>query len=104
MYIQCIGDAFSAGGDLKWLRERHTMNSYQNSIIMFDFYNMFLSIRNIHCPVIACINGSAIGAGLCMTLACDIRVASSTAKLGFTFPKLGIHPGRITSMKLIYHG
>ena len=89
-----LGEAFSAGGDLKWLRERHTVPSaYDNAKTMVDFYKRFLSVSKIPVPTIAAINGSASGAGLCMTLACDFRIASDKAKLGFTFTKLGIHPG-----------
>lgn len=87
------GDAFSAGGDLNWLTERHSTAPFLNSSIMVDFYNRFLSVRKIPVPTICAINGSAIGAGMCMTLACDMRIAASNAKLGFTFSKLGIHPG-----------
>lgn len=88
------GDAFSAGGDLKWLRARHhSTSAYGNSKTMVDFYKRFLSVHRIPVPTIAAINGAAIGAGLCMTLACDFRLASDKAKLGFTFAKLGIHPG-----------
>ena len=79
---------------MKWLRERHTVPSaYDNAKTMVDFYKRFLSVSKIPVPTIAAINGSAIGAGLCMTLACDFRIASEKAKLGFTFTKLGIHPG-----------
>ena len=89
-----VGAAFSAGGDLKWLRERHSAKSaYSNTKTMVDFYKRFLCISRIPVPTIAAINGAAIGAGLCMTLACDMRIASDNAKLGFTFAKLGIHPG-----------
>lgn len=67
---------------------------------MVDFYNRFLCIRNVGVPTIAAINGAAIGAGMCMTLACDMRVAAKNAKLGFTFAKLGIHPGMGSSVLL----
>ena len=44
-------------------------------------------------PVIAAINGAAIGVGVTMVLPCDVRIAADTAKLGLTFTKLGILPG-----------
>jgi enoyl-CoA hydratase/carnithine racemase len=44
-------------------------------------------------PVIAAINGAAIGVGVTMTLPCDVRLAAAGAKLGLTFAKLGILPG-----------
>ncbi|CAE8708393.1 unnamed protein product, partial [Polarella glacialis] len=39
------------------------------------------------------INGPAIGAGMCLAMACDVRVAARTAKIGFPFVSLGLHPG-----------
>ena len=39
------------------------------------------------------INGPAVGAGMCVAMACDLRIASKTAKMGVNFVKLGIHPG-----------
>ena len=53
----------------------------------------FLSVRSLPVPVVAAINGPAIGAGACVTLACDYRVARSDGVIGFNFCKLGIHPG-----------
>ena len=52
----------------------------------------FLCLRQLPVPVIAAINGPAIGAGLCMAMGCDIRIAAESAKLGVTFVKLGLHP------------
>jgi enoyl-CoA hydratase len=60
---------------------------------MLDFYASFLCIRTLGVPVIAAINGHAIGAGLCVACACDIRIAAEGAKLGLTFTRLGLHPG-----------
>jgi enoyl-CoA hydratase/carnithine racemase len=44
-------------------------------------------------PVIAAIEGAAMGAGLCVALACDVCVVDRAAKLGFNFTQLGLHPG-----------
>jgi enoyl-CoA hydratase/carnithine racemase len=58
-----------------------------------EFYGRFLAIRDLPVPTIAAMNGHAIGAGLCIALACDLRIAAADAKMGMTFTKLGIHPG-----------
>eukprot|EP01094_Clydonella_sp_ATCC50884_P028137 TRINITY_DN8352_c0_g1_i1.p1 TRINITY_DN8352_c0_g1~~TRINITY_DN8352_c0_g1_i1.p1 ORF type:complete len:177 (+),score=46.38 TRINITY_DN8352_c0_g1_i1:512-1042(+) len=60
---------------------------------MLKFYSRFLSIRSLAVPTIAAINGHAVGAGLCLALASDIRIVSTSAKLGLNFTKLGLHPG-----------
>lgn len=65
----------------------------RNSAIMRDFYRRFLQIRDLPVPVLAAINGPAIGAGLCFAMASDIRIAAKSARLGITFVGLGLHPG-----------
>src|SRR5262249_58564785 len=60
---------------------------------MRGFYQLFLAVRDLPCPAIAALNGSAIGAGLCVALACDVRIASAEARLGLNFTALGLHPG-----------
>lgn len=88
------GRAFSAGGDLNWLMERHHDKPSNNTIIMRDFYQRFLNIRRYcHVPVIAAINGSAIGAGFALACACDLRIIHPDAKVGVTFVGLGLSPG-----------
>jgi enoyl-CoA hydratase len=75
------------------LEAKRTKTSEQNRVGMLAFYNSFLCMRDLKVPLIAAINGAAVGAGLCVACACDFRVASDTTKLGFTFLKLGLHPG-----------
>eukprot|EP01138_Halocafeteria_seosinensis_P012786 gb/GECG01013062.1/.p1 GENE.gb/GECG01013062.1/~~gb/GECG01013062.1/.p1 ORF type:complete len:297 (+),score=32.04 gb/GECG01013062.1/:1-891(+) len=87
------GKAFSAGGDLQFLDDRMRDSPSRNAQIMRNFYERFLCIRKLPFPTIAAINGAAVGAGLCLSLACDLRVCYSDAKLGVTFSQLGIHPG-----------
>jgi len=90
------GKSFSSGGDLGMLA-RDTGASTDAGPSMkgspSEFYRRYLSIRDIPVPTIAAINGHAIGAGLCLALACDMRIAVDHAKMGMTFSRLGIHPG-----------
>ena len=60
---------------------------------MRAFYKLFLSVRDLPCPTVAAVNGAAIGAGFCVALACDLRVAALDAKLALNFTRIGIHPG-----------
>ena len=94
------GRAFSAGGDLGMIGSRAREGSQRPGAgrrgirdTMRSFYKLFLSVRDLPCPTIAAVNGAAIGAGLCVALACDVRIASHEAKLGLNFTALGLHPG-----------
>jgi enoyl-CoA hydratase/carnithine racemase len=60
---------------------------------MRAFYARFLNLLNLPVPIIAAINGPAIGAGACVAAACDYRIAAQTTDIGFTFSRLGLHPG-----------
>jgi enoyl-CoA hydratase/carnithine racemase len=60
---------------------------------MMPFYRAWLSIRRLEVPTISAVNGPAIGAGLCLALACDMRHAAAGARLGMPFNKLGMHAG-----------
>ncbi|MCC6220406.1 MAG: enoyl-CoA hydratase/isomerase family protein [Deltaproteobacteria bacterium] len=93
LIIKGAGDVFSAGGHLDMLLEKPKMSEERNRQLMEVFYKQFLSIIDIEIPVIAAINGHAIGAGLCLTLGCDIRIAVESAKVGFNFVRIGLHPG-----------
>lgn len=87
------GRAFSAGGNLAMLEAKTEINPDENRSLMLKFYQSFLGILEVNVPLIAAINGHAVGAGLCLASACDIRICTTKAKLGFTFAKLGLHPG-----------
>lgn len=87
------GRAFSAGGDLSWIEPGPGADVVAIRAKMRAFYPKFLKVRDLDVPVIAAINGSAVGAGLCLAMACDIRIASVDAKLSAPFTKLGMHPG-----------
>ena len=87
------GRGFCSGGNLSWLAQDPDATVDDLRRRMLPFYRAWLSIRRLEVPTIAAINGAAIGAGLCVALACDIRYAARGAKMGVPFTKLGIHPG-----------
>ena len=94
------GRAFSAGGDLDMIEARAREGAERPGVArrgirdtMRSFYKLFLSVRDLPCPTVAAINGAALGAGLCVALACDVRVASGEAKLGLNFTRIGLQPG-----------
>ncbi|MGZ4104253.1 MAG: enoyl-CoA hydratase/isomerase family protein [Actinomycetota bacterium] len=87
------GTAFCAGGDLGWIKPGPEASVPEMRRKMRAFYPQFLAVRSLDVPVIAAINGPAIGAGLCLALACDIRVAAEGATLAAPFTRLGMHPG-----------
>ena len=103
--LRCVvltgaGRGFSAGGDLGMIQDQADAGNAdrgarERSIrdTMRSFYGLFLAVREIGCPTIAAINGAAVGAGLCVALACDMRIASEEAKLRLNFTQLGLHPG-----------
>ncbi len=95
MVLQSSGDAaFSAGGNFDWLQSLGNHPVHKNADAMLSFYKSFLSIRSLPVPVVAAIQGPAVGAGAGLALACDMRVTSAgPRKFGFTFSKLGIHSG-----------
>ncbi len=87
------GSAFCSGGDTSWIASEPEAGVDHLRSRMIAFYRAWLSIRRLEVPTIAAVNGHAIGAGLCMALACDIRYAAQGAKLGAPFVKLGMTPG-----------
>jgi len=87
------GTAFCSGGNTGWIASEPDAEVDHLRTRMMAFYRAWLSIRRLEVPTIAAVNGPAIGAGLCLALACDIRYAAAGARLGAPFVKLGMNPG-----------
>ncbi len=87
------GGTFSAGGDLTMLAALRQLSTDDARLHMLAFYARYLSVTQLEVPVIAAVEGAAMGAGLCVALACDLCVVDRDAKLGFNFTQLGLHPG-----------
>ena len=100
--IRCViltgaGRAFSAGGDVKAMKSRtgafggspeQIRQGYRKNI-----HRIVKSLYNLEVPMIAAVNGAAIGLGCDVACMADIRIASEKAKFGVTFLKLGLIPG-----------
>ena len=84
------GKAFVAGADIS---EMVDMNSGQASKFSRTGHHTFRSLELLEIPVIAAVNGFALGGGCELTLACDFRIAGSKAKFGQPEVNLGLIPG-----------
>jgi 2-(1,2-epoxy-1,2-dihydrophenyl)acetyl-CoA isomerase len=96
--VHCVivigaGRAFSTGGDVRVMAELIE----KDDVVQFEKIvragaHVVNLIEHMRKPVIAAVNGPAAGAGACLALACDLRIASETASIGFTFVRVGLHP------------
>lgn len=93
LVVTGAGSAFCSGGNTSWIASEPDASVDHLRTRMIAFYRAWLSVRRLEVPTIAAVNGAAIGAGLCLALACDLRYAARGAKLGVPFVKLGMHPG-----------
>jgi enoyl-CoA hydratase/carnithine racemase len=79
------GSSFSAGGDIESLTSRN--------VPLEVLYRGFSGLASLAVPVIAAVNGPAIGAGMNFALACDLILAGRSARFDPRFLDVGIHPG-----------
>jgi 3-hydroxypropionyl-coenzyme A dehydratase len=82
--------SFCAGGDIRYVANIDPIEAERYATFMHGLLN---KMENLEKPVIAAINGYALGGGCQLALACDIRIASSNARLGQPEVTIGIPPG-----------
>ncbi|MGH3634675.1 enoyl-CoA hydratase [Mycobacterium sp.] len=80
------GKAFCAGADLSALGEAAEEG-------LLQLYDGFMAVGKCTLPTIAAVNGAAVGAGLNLALAADVRIAGPAALFDARFQRLGLHPG-----------
>jgi enoyl-CoA hydratase/carnithine racemase len=101
LVITGAGSSFCSGADLSWLDQgaRQDLTPVKLRDTLLPFYDTWLQARELPFPVIAAVNGPAVGAGLCVALACDLRYASTDARFSAPFIYLGTHGGMaVTSL------
>lgn len=100
LLLRGAGKAFCAGGDFAMLERNAAQQPETNRVAMEKFYRSFLALLELPVPTMAVVHGAAVGAGLCVAMACDLRVAAAEAKLGANFVRVGLHPGMGCSVLL----
>lgn len=97
LVVTGAGSAFSAGGNVKDMADRGPDFSGNPQQIAERYRNgvqrLPVAMQACEAPVIAAVNGAAVGAGFDLMNMCDIRLISNTAKMGETFVNLGLIPG-----------
>jgi enoyl-CoA hydratase/carnithine racemase len=91
------GKSFSSGGNLQEIKDMTTKDNMSQSQLedwyRFGIQKIPLTMNSIDVPVVAAINGHAIGAGNDLCTMCDIRIAGEDAKFSESFLRIGIIPG-----------
>jgi enoyl-CoA hydratase len=85
--------AFCSGADVGRLAALSGRSEESGDPSLPSIYEGFLRVHRCSLPTVAAVNGPAVGAGLNLALACDVRVASPTARFDCRFARIGLHPG-----------
>jgi enoyl-CoA hydratase len=94
LVVTADGPDFCAGADLIDLFDGASDRPLEElRADLVRVYESFLALRALEIPTIAAVRGAAIGAGANLALSCDVRIAGRDAAFGFTFSRLGLHPG-----------
>jgi enoyl-CoA hydratase len=92
--------AFAAGADIK---EFASLTEEEGSALSKKGQDVYFAIENFHAPVIAAVNGFALGGGCELAMACHMRVAGEKAKFGQPEVNLGLLPGYGATQRLVHY-
>lgn len=91
------GKNFCSGGDVKAMQDKTGMFQGESNELRMRYIHGIQqipkTIEDLSTPIIAMVNGAAIGAGCDLAMMCDLRIGTSTTKFGETFTKIGLVPG-----------
>jgi methylglutaconyl-CoA hydratase len=90
------GPSFCAGADLSWMRQSLSYSAAENHADALRLADMLDAVASCPHPVVARVQGSALGGGAGLVAACDIAVSAADARFGFTEARLGLAPAVIT--------
>ncbi len=90
------GSSFSAGADINMMKETVTFTEEQNIFDALRLADLLYTINAFPCPVLARVNGLALGGGVGLIAVCDIVIAAESARFAFSEVKLGIAPAVIS--------
>ena len=90
------GESFCAGADLNWMKKVASYSPAQNKADAMELHKMLLAVNRCPKPVIAVVNGAAIGGGTGLVAAVDIALAEEGAMFGFSEVRLGLIPAVIS--------
>ncbi|MEE9322605.1 MAG: enoyl-CoA hydratase-related protein [Granulosicoccus sp.] len=100
LIIAAEGDSFCAGGDIQWMRDSVNLTAEQNQADAMALSNLLDTLNRFPAPVIARVQGAALGGGAGLVCCCDIVVASEDAIFAFSEVRLGIIPATISPYAL----
>ena len=90
------GKSFCAGADINMMKRAAELNESENKADALTLAQLFHAINNCALPVIARVQGAALGGGMGLLACCDFAIAEAAAVFGFTEVKLGILPAVIS--------
>lgn len=95
--IRGEGKAFSAGGDVQAMKDKSGMFQGDSNELRMRYMQGIQKIpkcmEDLSKPIIAMVNGAAVGAGCDLAMMCDLRIGCEESRFGETFAKLGLVPG-----------